>query len=168
MVIESGKIHFEYLRPFYPLNDKQIRKSPLGNTIVWSIAYEDDLKIEELLEEVASKYRIPYRIRLTSTPYTKEVYSKFSEGVEIHEDVHKELANHDARLKEKGWPLTPVPGGFISTTWILLVRINGNVEWMERGAADILEFLLRVKHYGTAYIEAAMTSPDARREYPLN
>jgi len=134
---------------------------------VWGLSYEEDLKIEELLEEIRLKVGIPYRIRLTSTEYTREVYAEQSAGVELHENVYNELKGYDDRLKAKGRPLKPIPGGFISTAWVLLLRIGGEVEWLERSANEIIEYLSRVRAYGLKFVVACLTNPDAKREYPL-
>ena len=165
--LDPADLSFEYFRPFYPLNQKQVRKSPLGRTIVWSISYEDDLKIEDLLEEIRVKLGIAYKIRLTSTPYTKDVYSQQSEGVELHDDVYNELRDYDSKLKSKGRPLKPIQGGFVSTAWVLLLRINGEVEWLEYAANDIIEYLSRVTRYGVEFVTDCLNMPDAKKKYPL-
>jgi len=104
---------------------------------------------------------------LTSTPYTKDVYSEYSEAVELHEDVHNELKDYDEKLKSKGRPLKPVPGGFVSTAWVLLLRIKGEVEWLEYSAGDIIDYLSRVSAYGVEFISACLTDLDAKKRYPL-
>lgn len=160
---DKVKITLEYFRPFFPVNEEDIRKTKNDNIIVFDsslsgIQYFYELEIEWLLNEIKREHKISHNIRLISNKHYQKIYSKYQ--IEYLEDCYDEFVKAGETLIARG--KRPFDKDLIdhkkrfNPQIALLIKINDAIEWYICRYREILLFLHNLKEYGNVVIKSIL------------